>query len=87
MEFVSSAEEMKIDIIGHSCGLADRSLLRELFQNNSIQTNGIRVYHHNGKESYSNLVYGISRIFEENIEMRDKVQNFNTRLAVPKLFS
>lgn len=88
-------------VLGHSCGMSDRTLLKELF---NMEDKNIKIYLYNyqqfkyddngrkieksgdeGKEDYTNKLYGLSSYFENNQIMRDKVGNFDENLIMPQL--
>jgi len=74
-----------VDIIGHSCGISDRTLLKEVFtHSNCLKVN---IHHHNGLASYRQSVYGVSRYFENNFDMRQKIKPFNSELNIPQIKS
>lgn len=68
-----------VEIVGHSCGLSDRTLLKTIFEHvNCIQ---IFIHYHevkNEKSNYDNfndLTLNISRHFDDKIMLREKVAN------------
>lgn len=71
-----------VEIIGHSCGISDRTLLKEIYNKKECQK--ISIYHHKGLDSYRSSIYGISRYFDNNYEMRQKVQPFDSTLHIPQ---
>jgi hypothetical protein len=75
-------EYIEVIILGHSCSLSDRTLLKELYNNGRCKL--ISIYHHNGKESFTNSLYGISRYFKNNEVMRDRVNDYDPKLCFPK---
>lgn len=72
-----------IDVIGHSCGISDRTLLKEIF--NHTNCSDINIYHHNGLSSYNSSIYGASRYFSNNYEMRQKIRPYNPALTIPQI--
>lgn len=71
-----------VEIVGHSCGISDRTLLKEIFMNDLCKE--INIYHHEGKKSFTSSVYGISRYFDNNVQMRKKVKDFDPNLVIPQ---
>ncbi|MDA9554910.1 bacteriophage abortive infection AbiH family protein [Pelobium sp.] len=71
--------EFQIQIMGHSCGLSDRTLLNSLFEHHNCIS--IKVFYHkfknideNGNEdNYSDIVKNISRHFNQKAMMRSKI--------------
>ena len=75
LEFLN-AEKYQIFIMGHSCGISDRTLLNTLFENKNCVS--IKPYYHKIKDShdnYSDIVRNISRNFNNKVSMRNKVVN------------
>lgn len=82
-----------VRIIGHSCGISDRTLLREIFQHQSCTR--IYPYYYPGKDSdeevlihdqtFLRMCFGIARQFERAVEFRFKVQSFSTDLRCPQI--
>ena len=65
------SKEYQIFIMGHSCGISDRTLLNILFEHKNCKT--IKVFYHkweDGTDNYSDLVMNISRNFTNNALMR-----------------
>lgn len=72
-----------VEILGHSCGISDRVLMKEIFEHQNCK--GITVHHHNGRESFEQTVMNISRHFASNSEMRlKKLQDYNPELKMPQ---
>ena len=73
--FIDS-DEYEIFIMGHSCGISDRTLLNTLFENKNCMS--IKVFYHlkeDGTDNYSDIVRNISRNFTDKPLMRNKVVN------------
>lgn len=78
--FLSSGN-FEVCIYGHSCGLSDRVMLKEIFENDNCAS--IRVYHYNEAE-YTTKTMDISRHFDSNSLMRKRVINFSAVDGVPQ---
>lgn len=63
-----------VHIIGHSCGLTDKTLLKRIFDNNHCKS--IMLYMHGGYENYVETTMEISRHFSNKQDLRDKVIPF-----------
>lgn len=71
----------QIQIMGHSCGLSDRTLLNAIFEHRNCKS--IKVYYHNytkatpdgEKDNYTQIVRNISRHFNQKTMMREKIVN------------
>ena len=68
------AEHFQVYIFGHSCGLADRTLLSTIFENKNCLS--IKVFYHQkegGSDNYTELIQNISRHFSDKKILRKKV--------------
>jgi hypothetical protein len=73
MNFVFK-KEFQVYVMGHSCGLSDRTLLQTIFEHENCLS--IKPYYYineKGIDDYSDIVYNISRNFKNKIMMRDKI--------------
>jgi hypothetical protein len=73
LSFIESAP-YQICIMGHSCGLSDRTLLSTLFEHKNCVS--IKPYYHkkeDGSDNYRELVQNIARNFKDPTLMRDRV--------------
>ncbi len=79
-EFISD-EEYEIVIIGHSCGLSDKSLLKKVFENEFCKK--ITFFYHqwlnnetnNIEDNFKELTKNVSRYFSDKSRMLDIVEN------------
>jgi hypothetical protein len=72
--------DFQVYIMGHSCGLSDRTLLNAIFE--SPKCKSIKVFYHERtledgtkKDNYPEIVMNISRHFNKKIMMREKIVN------------
>ena len=76
IKFLES-EDYQVYIIGHSCGLSDRTMLKEIFENEKCKS--IKIFYHS-KTFYDNdyveKTMEISRHFEDKGLMRKKIVSF-----------
>ena len=75
LEFIES-DTFQVIIMGHSCGLSDRTLLNTLFEHKNCVS--IKPYYYvnkEGKDNYLDMVQNISRNFTNPQLMRDRVVN------------
>ena len=73
LSFIESAP-YQLCIMGHSCGLSDRTLLATLFEH--LNCVSIKPYYYkrkDGTDNYRELVQNIARNFKDPILMRDRV--------------
>ncbi|MFV0531321.1 MAG: AbiH family protein [Flavobacteriales bacterium] len=73
---------IKIEIIGHSCGISDKTLLKTMFEHSHVKEIEYR-YHTDEKYYFENL-YNISRIFSDNVMMRKKVKDLKSTRLIPQ---
>lgn len=80
MDFIELGE-FQVQIMGHSCGLSDRTLLNAIFENKHCKS--IKIFYHELMknddygigDNYSEIVKNISRHFDHKTMMRDKIVN------------
>ena len=76
IRFIEDAD-YQVYIIGHSCGLSDRTMLKEIFENEKCKS--IKIFYHS-KSSFDNdyieKTMEISRHFEDKGLMRKKIVSF-----------
>ena len=75
LDFIDG-NKFQVIIMGHSCGLSDRTLLNTIFEH--INCRSIKVFYHrkdNGSDNYTELIQNISRHFKDKKMMREKIVN------------
>lgn len=75
LEFANS-DDYQIYIMGHSCGVSDRTLLNTLFEHKNCAT--VKFFYHkkeDGTDNYSDIIRNISRNFNDKAIMRERVVN------------
>lgn len=84
MDFVSS-NDYEVYIMGHSCGLSDKTLLSEIFNNENCRKIKALTYQKRKNEDlninstdYIDKTYQIGRIFKNKGDMRKKLVPFNS---------
>lgn len=82
-KFINSNNLYEVIILGHSCGLSDRVLLKEIMSNENCIS--IRILHYPNTEDYSEKVFNLSRILDDPIKERTKIMHFNNKDKVPQL--
>jgi hypothetical protein len=78
MAFVNG-DDFVVDIIGHSLGLSDRLLFREIFERENCKF--IKLFHRGNKTSYFFKRIALSRHFKDNTNMRNKVMVYSEKDA------
>ena len=75
LSFIDSAP-FQVCIMGHSCGLSDKTLLNTLFEHkNCVSIKPYYYVNEQGKDNYLDIVQNISRNFTNPQLMRDRVVN------------
>ena len=80
-------DNYQVVILGHSCGLSDRTMLNMIFDDPNCKS--VKIYHHNsnGKENYTEITYEIARHFKNKQEMRKKIVPFDIGSFMPQALS
>ncbi|WP_430410574.1 AbiH family protein [Kordia sp.] len=68
------SEKFQVIIMGHSCGLSDRTLLNTIFEHENCRS--IKVFYHqrkDGSDNYTEIIQNISRHFNDKKLMRTKI--------------
>ena len=75
LSFINS-DEYQIFIMGHSCGISDRTLLNKLFEHhNCISIKPFYYKKDDGTDNYTDLTINISRNFKDKSLFRERVVN------------
>lgn len=85
LDYVDS-DKFQIFIMGHSCGLSDRTLLNTIFEHNNCRS--IKVFYHqreNGTDNYTEIIQNISRHFNKKKLMREKIVNKTLCKPLPQI--
>jgi len=70
------SDKFQVYIMGHSCGLSDRTLLNTIFEHKNCRS--IKVFYHqreDGSDNFTEIIQNISRHFNDKKEMRAKLVN------------
>lgn len=85
LEFVESGP-FQVVIMGHSCGLSDRTMLNTLFEHeNCVSIKPYYYVNEQGRDNYLDMVQNISRNFTNPQLMRDRVVNKTFCEPLPQL--
>jgi hypothetical protein len=77
-KFIDS--EYDVYILGHSCGIADRTLLSKIFDSKNCLS--IKIFHHNG--DFDSKSIEIGRHFKIKGDQMDKIESFNKMDTMPQ---
>jgi hypothetical protein len=64
----------EVFIVGHSCGLSDRTMFRQIFEHKNIDS--VKIYYHirdNGTDDYEDKTISLARHFTDKANMRMKI--------------
>ena len=85
LDFVEN-DKFQIYIMGHSCGLSDRTLLNTVFEHDNCRS--IKVFYHkkdDGTDNYTEIIQNISRHFNKKKLMREKIVNKTLCQPLPQI--
>lgn len=77
--------DFQVFIMGHSCGLSDRTLLNTVFEHNNCKS--IKIFYHeknDGTDNFKDLSQNISRHFNKKALMRSKVVDKSNSIPLPQ---
>ena len=84
MDYIDS-EKYQVFIMGHSCGLSDRTLLNTIFEHENCRS--IKIYYHqrkDGSDNYHEITQNISRHFNDKKLMREILVNKSLSVPFPQ---
>ncbi|MBO0591388.1 hypothetical protein I2486_08195 [Cellulophaga sp. E16_2] len=88
IDFIDSSK-FQVYIMGHSCGLSDRTMLNTIFEHDNCRS--IKVFYYQWKneneeinDNYTELIQNISRHFNDKKIMRSKIVNKSLCNALPQ---
>lgn len=84
IRFIES-NDFQVYILGHSCGLSDRTMLNMIFEHANCKS--IKIFYHqcDGINNYTELTQEISRHFSDKASMRRKIVPLNKSEEMPQL--
>lgn len=75
-------KKFEVHLIGHSCGLSDRTFLNTLFEHKNC--NKIKIHYYKDLKGYNNVYYNISRCFNDKKKMRVVIEPFTNSISFPQ---
>lgn len=78
-------ENFQVQIYGHSCGLSDRTMFKEIFEHNNCLS--IKLFYHqkeDGSDDYTEKTYELYRHFSDKNSMRKKIVDKQKSRAMPQ---
>ncbi|MGX1753446.1 AbiH family protein [Sphingobacterium sp. NPDC055346] len=79
-------DQFQVFIVGHSCGLSDRTMFKEIFDHENCKS--VRIFHYtdkDGKNDFFDKSINLGRHFSDKGRMRKLIVNFNEADAIPQL--
>jgi hypothetical protein len=77
-----------VQIYGHSCGLSDRTMFKEIFEHENCLS--VKLFYHlkeDGSDDYTDKTYELYRHFSDKNSMRKKIVDKQKCRAMPHLKS
>jgi len=76
-------ENFEVFILGHSCGLSDKTLLKTIFEHQNCYA--IKAFHYLGETEHFYKRMAIARHFDDKIAMRQKMLPYDEFYKIPQL--
>lgn len=73
----------KVEVYGHSCGLSDRTLLKNIFEHERVKE--IELFHYGGLDGYIRQSYDVWRHFDDSHVYRTKLVPFKEGNEMPQV--
>ena len=84
--------EFQVFVVGHSCGLSDKTLLNQIFEHKHCKN--IKVFYHKytegerkGEDTFNETIYNISRIMGDKVKLRNIVSKKTNSQELKSLYS
>lgn len=80
------SEKFQVYIMGHSCGLSDRTLLNTIFEH--VNCCSIKIFYHrkkDGTDNYTEITQNMSRHFNKKALMRERIVNKTLCQPLPQI--
>lgn len=84
IRFIDSGE-FQIHVLGHSCGLSDRTMLHMIFEHPNCKSIRIFYYDNGTQNNFTALTYEIARHFSDKAEMRKRIVPFDRSEPMPQV--
>ncbi|MCK3683358.1 AbiH family protein [Maribellus sp. YY47] len=82
--------EFQVYVVGHSCGLSDKTLLNQIFEHKNCKN--IKVFYHSfeeggrkGEDTFNDTIYNIARIMDDKVKMRSIISKKTQSLGLKTL--
>ncbi|MCK3684794.1 AbiH family protein [Maribellus sp. YY47] len=74
--------DFEVFVLGHSCGLSDRTLLKTIFEHENCIA--IQLYNYNGKDEFFYKSIEVSRHFDNKMLMRERLLPYSELAKIPQ---
>ena len=74
----------EVYMVGHSCGLSDRTLLNTIFENENCRSIKVLYHRKDDNDNFTDLVQNISRHFNDKSLMRSKIAHKKSEFETPQ---
>ena len=81
LDFMSE-EKFEIYIVGHSCGLSDRTLLKTIFEDDNCLA--IKIFHRGSEKDHFLKNISISKHFSDKQKLRKKILPYDEHATIPQ---
>lgn len=79
------SDKFQVQIFGHSCGLSDRTMFKEIFEHDNCLS--VKLFYHqkeDGSDDYTDKTYELYRHFSDKNSMRKKIVDKQKCRAMPQ---
>lgn len=80
-DYLSNHKNIRVAILGHSCGISDKLILEQILNHKNIHS--VRIVYYNNYESYFNSQINVYRIINNNDNF-EKIVNFQDCCRMPQ---
>lgn len=78
------SDDYQVYVLGHSCGLSDRTMLQMIFEHQKCRSIKIYYYEHNGADNFVSITHEIARHFSDKGLMRKKILSKKSSDRMPQ---
>ncbi|MBD1385959.1 hypothetical protein IDJ75_11765 [Mucilaginibacter rigui] len=78
------SEDYQVYVLGHSCGLSDRTMLQMIFEHQKCRSIKIFFHEHNNDDNFVSLTHEIARHFTDKGLMRKKIKSKRGSTPMPQ---
>lgn len=82
LNFINGDSFFDVIVLGHSCGLSDKTMLETIFGHPNCIS--IKAYHYRGKEEFFDKSISISRHFSDKAMFRERLLHYDPNASFPK---